>query len=40
MIKHIQDGYEETLKEVTKTFMWTDSGYVEIPKCSLGKESE
>lgn len=32
MIKVIKGGYEETLKGVTKTYQWTKSGYVEIPK--------
>ena len=32
MIKHIKYGYEETLKGITRTFMWTSSGYIEIPK--------
>lgn len=41
MIKDIKGGYEETLKRVTKTYKWIEGrGYIEIPKCSLGKESK
>ncbi len=29
MIKPIKGGYEETLKGVTKTWMWTKKGYVD-----------
>ena len=34
MIKFIKYGFEKTLKKVTKVFMWTKSGYIEIPKYS------
>jgi len=29
LIKPIKGGYEETLKRVTKTWMWTCYGYVD-----------
>ena len=32
MIKIITGGFERTLKKVTRVFMWTKSGYIEIPK--------
>ena len=41
MIKPIKGGYEETLKGATKQYQWIDGrGYIEIPKCSLGKEEK